>query len=115
MLDKIKKTDIPPESVEEDFFVIVNKNDIITVFIKENSTTYYKVQVEVNSIQYGTTEQDDYLTGTIVDEEETVTLRLPWCPSEPEVGISHPYPEYPIQFEYNNTVYDVVSIKRSPL
>lgn len=67
----------------------------------------YNVEMAVSSVRTCSSEVDDVAVGSI--NSSSGELRLSWCPAEPNVGIESPYPEPPLQLEYDNSTYEVTT------
>lgn len=109
MFECISESEVPENRVvNETVFNELNKGERVVVFAWDGGDEYVKAEFTVTSTQRDESESDDFVFGTI--NEESAKLRLPWKPAEPTVGITNPYPEPPIQLEYQDDSYDVVDI-----
>lgn len=111
MVEEIIEDDVPIQESDpaETVFNSLSAGDTVTIFAWGGGDEYIKTEFTVSNVHRDTSEKDDTILGTIGGESST--LRLPWYPAEPNVGISRPYSEPPVRLEYDDKTYDISVIQ----
>jgi len=110
MFETVSEHNVPdPSHFErhEEVMIQLSEGDVLHMFVSGENNTY-EVEMAVSSVRTCSSKVDDVAVGSI--DSSPGELRLSWCPAEPNVGIENPYPEPPLQLEYDNSTYEVTTI-----